>query len=190
MEKLEVGIIGCGNNATRRHAPCYKRDKRCTLVAALDRNPEALPNLSKTFDIPKTYPNLDDFLNEDLNVVSICAPLFNHAELAIAYLKKGLNVLVEKPMAMNVGGMPELVIHGKTGFLVNSWDLSSYVKYVKNLLTKKISDKYGFKGERTYYSWSAVIQKYETVYSEFVNKKCPLILYCDSNSVKGVFIYY
>ena len=40
-------------------------------------------------------------LNEKLDMVDICLPTFLHKEAAIYSLKKNLNTLVEKPMALN-----------------------------------------------------------------------------------------
>jgi predicted dehydrogenase len=109
MEKLRIGIVGCGNVATQRHAPSYKLDKRCKLIAALSPRLEDAKAFSKKFSIPSYYNSLGDFLSERLDVVSICTPPFTHGKLAISCMKEGFNVLVEKPMAMKLKEALEMV---------------------------------------------------------------------------------
>ena len=109
MKPIKVGIIGCGTVARNRHAPCYKLDKRCELVAVMAPTLSKAKAFAEKFNIPKYYNNLDDFLSEKLNVVSICTPPQTHAKLAITCMKEGLHTLVEKPMAMNTEEAFEMV---------------------------------------------------------------------------------
>lgn len=96
-----MGIIGCGTVARNRHAPCYKLDKRCKLVAVMAPTRSKAKAFAEKFNIPRYYDNLDDFLSEKLDIVSICTPPQTHAKLAITCMRQGLHTLVEKPMAMN-----------------------------------------------------------------------------------------
>ncbi|MCS7109621.1 MAG: Gfo/Idh/MocA family oxidoreductase [Candidatus Micrarchaeota archaeon] len=100
-KKINVGIIGCGSVARKRHIPSYNLDRRCKIIAVLSPDIEQAKEVAKKFNIPKYYNNLDDFLSEKLDVVSICTPPLTHSELAISCIKQGCHVLVEKPMAMN-----------------------------------------------------------------------------------------
>lgn len=75
-------------------------------------------------------------------------------------------------VATKVGGIPELVIHGETGFLVDSWDIDSYVKYLKILLTDdNLAIDMGLKARdhiSSYFTWNTIIQKYDHVYSKII----------------------
>lgn len=110
---LKIGIIGCGAVAQKRHAPSYKLDKRCKLVAVMAPKLEEAKIFSERFSIPRYYDNLEAFFSEKLDIVSICTPPFTHAKLAISCMKQGLHVLVEKPMAMNVSESLEMVKEAK-----------------------------------------------------------------------------
>jgi len=102
VRRINVGIVGCGAVARKRHAPSYKLDERCKIVAVLSPELERAKSFAQKFKIPKFYNDLNDFLSEKLDVVSICTPPPTHCDLAISCMKQGLHVLVEKPMAMNV----------------------------------------------------------------------------------------
>lgn len=102
MKKLNVGIVGCGAVARKRHAPSYKLDGRCKIVAVLSPDLEQAKSFAQKFRIPKFYNDMNDFLSEKLDIVSICTPPPTHCDLAIQCMKQGWHVLVEKPMAMNI----------------------------------------------------------------------------------------
>jgi len=102
MDRLKVGIVGCGTVAEKRHAPSYAFNKGCRLAAVMTTKLDRAMAFSKRFGIPRYYDSLDNFLSEHLDIVSICTPPSTHASIAISCLRNRSNVLIEKPMAMNV----------------------------------------------------------------------------------------
>jgi predicted dehydrogenase len=98
---LRVGVIGCGWVGANRHIPSYKRDDRAAVQAVYDRNIEKARRVANENEIPCAHDTLDGFLDENLDIVSICTPPWTHADLASDVLRAGVNVLTEKPMAMN-----------------------------------------------------------------------------------------
>ncbi|MGB9614665.1 MAG: glycosyltransferase family 4 protein, partial [Fervidobacterium sp.] len=73
-------------------------------------------------------------------------------------------------VATNTGGVTDIVIHGKTGFLVNSWDYDQYAKYaglllIEQDLARKVGENARKHVEKNF-SWDKVVKKYEKVYSE------------------------
>lgn len=109
MEKIKVGIIGCGAVSRKRHIPSYLRNKNCQIEAICSPNLNDLNYISKKYNIKKTYTNLDSLLSQKLDLVSICTPPFTHYMIAKKCLENGCNVLVEKPMAMNSEEAEDLI---------------------------------------------------------------------------------
>lgn len=106
---LRVGIIGAGWVATARHIPSYRRHRAAKLVAVFDRTRERAEDVGQRVRIPRACSRLDEFFDQNLDVVSICTPPWTHAELAIQALECGAHVFTEKPMAMNASEATRMV---------------------------------------------------------------------------------
>ncbi|NED97096.1 Gfo/Idh/MocA family oxidoreductase [Phytoactinopolyspora alkaliphila] len=99
---LRIGIIGTGGIAGS-HIDGYLRfTQECEIVALSDVVPDKAASRRDEFGLAgaRVYERAEDMLAaEDLNLVSITTPPATHAELTIAALRAGVDVLVEKPMA-------------------------------------------------------------------------------------------
>jgi predicted dehydrogenase len=96
---LRFGVIGAGWVATARHIPSIQRLADVELVAVFDRSLDRAKAAA-----PKgvlATGDLDEFYGSDLDAVSICTSPWSHADQAIGALGRGVNVLCEKPMALN-----------------------------------------------------------------------------------------
>lgn len=102
-ERARVGIVGGGWVATARHIPAFGRDGVATVAALLDRDRGRGESVATRFRIPRYFDSLEEFLRDDLDVVSVCTPPEAHAEVVEAALRAGKHVLVEKPMTMSSG---------------------------------------------------------------------------------------
>jgi UDP-N-acetylglucosamine 3-dehydrogenase len=99
MEKLRVGVIGCGSIAQHRHLPEYKANKNVELVAVCDSNEERAREVAEKFGA-EAYTSFEELLkNAEVDAVSVCTPNYLHAPISIAALNAGVHVLCEKPMA-------------------------------------------------------------------------------------------
>jgi len=84
--------------------------------------------------------------------------------------------LMQKPViATNVGGIPELMINGKTGFLIEKGDSENLIKKISELLsdTKKAKNM-GSEGRKFVYdnfSWDVIAKKFSTDIKQLMNKK-------------------
>lgn len=80
-----------------------------------------------------------------------------------------------KPIvATNTGGISDIIIHGKTGFLAKPNDVDSFVYYVKLLLndetlSRKLGEN-GYEHVRKQFDWNVITKKYESIYEEVVGK--------------------
>jgi predicted dehydrogenase len=102
-KSIKIGIIGSGWVAVQRHIPAFKRLKNAKIEAIYSLKKDEAQKIADKFNIPLTFSNLDDFLNSDIQCVSICTPPFTHFELIKESLRRGKHVLVEKPMVMTAG---------------------------------------------------------------------------------------
>nr|MDO8088915.1 Gfo/Idh/MocA family oxidoreductase [Candidatus Sigynarchaeum springense] len=107
--KIRVGIVGCGTVARIGHAPWYRQNPAVELVAAADPNEKHLEKFSRSFKIQKQFKNpLDLIESGEIDALSICSPHWAHREQIVASLKRGLHVLVEKPMAVSMDECDEI----------------------------------------------------------------------------------
>jgi predicted dehydrogenase len=103
-KKLRVGIIGCGGIAGA-HIHEYLRMPDVEIVAGADLVPgkaQAFMEKNGVTDA-RCYESHTEMLdNEELDAVSVCTYNRTHAECVIYALKKGINVLLEKPMCVTM----------------------------------------------------------------------------------------
>lgn len=103
--KLKVAIIGTGWIADA-HANRYKEMSDVELVALADLVPGKAQKFAEKWELPnaRCYLSHKELLDaeKDLDAVSICTYNRTHAECTIYALKKGVNVLCEKPMSVTL----------------------------------------------------------------------------------------
>lgn len=102
MNRLRVGIAGAGWVATARHLPSYLRVPGVDVVAVYDRSEERAGRLAaRAAGGVLATSDLDRFLAEGLDVVSIATSPWSHCEIAVRAAAAGAHVFTEKPMAMD-----------------------------------------------------------------------------------------
>ena len=108
--RLKVGIIGTGWIADA-HILEYKKMPDVEIVAGADLVPGKAEAFFKKWEVEgvKCYPDHKSMLDaEELDAVSICTYNMTHAECAVYALKKGVNVLLEKPMCVTIEEAAEI----------------------------------------------------------------------------------
>ncbi len=98
---IKVGLIGCGFMGSM-HAACY------TALAALDVKVVAVADVRPEFAQKLAdegtaifETGMDLIANADVDVVDICLPTHLHTAHAVAAMKAGKHVFVEKPVCFN-----------------------------------------------------------------------------------------
>ena len=111
MEKIRFAVVGCGHIG-KRHAEMIAREEGAELVALCDILPLYELNI-QTYNIP-FFNDLNDMLNSDcaIQVVNICTPNGLHAEMALAAMKAGYHVVIEKPMALKALDAEKIIYTG------------------------------------------------------------------------------
>lgn len=111
---MKYAVIGCGRIATNHVKAVLNNNLE--FVAACDvelGNIELLlskHNLEKECSI-KRYSDYKEMIanHSDLELVAIATPSGNHAEIALHCIDHGINVIIEKPMAMNMKDAEEII---------------------------------------------------------------------------------
>lgn len=97
----KIGIVGAGSIG-KSHSDCILNNPDCFLTAVCDTVFEKAEEIASVHGA-KCFTNYKEMPgNVELDAVIINLPHFLHCEATIFFLEKGIHVLVEKPMAMNV----------------------------------------------------------------------------------------
>ncbi|OGV70287.1 MAG: oxidoreductase [Lentisphaerae bacterium RIFOXYA12_FULL_48_11] len=95
-KKYRFGIIGCGM-ISDFHAAAIRDIPGAELVAVVDRNQEKAMHLGDA-NRCKWYTDIKKFCEHDMDIVTVCTPSGLHKEPAIAAIRAGKHVIVEKPL--------------------------------------------------------------------------------------------
>ena len=101
MKKIRFAIIGCGRIAPK-HAEAIKKNSAAELVMVCDVLSERAKSFAEKYDAPWTTDYTDIAYNPDVDVVSICTPSGLHAKMGRNFAALNKNILVEKPMALDI----------------------------------------------------------------------------------------
>lgn len=97
---MKVAVIGCGTIANAQHIPAYMKNEEAEIKYFCDIIPERAEEAVKKYGCGKAVTDYREVLDDDeIEAVSVCTPNKMHSEITIAALKKGKNVLCEKPAA-------------------------------------------------------------------------------------------
>lgn len=110
LKKVNWGIIGCGNVTELKSGPAFNKVEHSKLVAVMRRNAEKAADYANRHDVAKWYSDANQLINDpEVNAVYIATPPDTHASYAIAAMKAGKPVYVEKPMARNYQECQEMI---------------------------------------------------------------------------------
>jgi predicted dehydrogenase len=102
MSEIKWGIIGCGDVTEFKSGPPFYKIPNSSLVAVMRRNGEKAADYARRHNVARWYDDADKLMSDpEVNSVFISTPPGSHMDYALAALKKGLNVYVEKPVTIN-----------------------------------------------------------------------------------------
>ena len=160
---LKVGLIGCGGMGTT-HGGCYgAMQESVAITAVADLEEEKATKVSTRFGGEIYSSGIELIENADVDMVDICVPTYLHTELAVAAMKKGLHVFIEKPVCMNTDEAKLLLetqketgVKVQVGQVVRFWDEYVWLKEtVKNgTYGKLLSAIFNRRSARPKWSWN------------------------------------
>lgn len=104
---IAVAVVGAGAFG-RNHLRVYRdletaSDSSVALVACVDPTPAVREQVANQYGIP-VFASVDDLLASYVSIqaASICVPTVHHAVVAEQFLRAGIDVLIEKPIAASL----------------------------------------------------------------------------------------
>ncbi len=104
MEKVRIGIIGCGGIANGKHMPSLSKLHNIEMVAFCDIVVERAEAAKSRYGAPgaAVYTDYTKLLEDkSIDVVHVLTPNRMHSTITVAALEAGKHVMCEKPMAIN-----------------------------------------------------------------------------------------
>lgn len=99
---IKVGQIGC-NGVAHNHAKAHLSTDNTQLLAVCDMDEARVRQFAQQYNIDHWYTSAQEMFDfAELDLIDLVTPDHTHAPLAIAALKQGKHVLVEKPMATSM----------------------------------------------------------------------------------------
>ncbi len=107
---MRIAFIGSGGIA-RTYIKYMKKFEGLEVVAAADPAVASLEAFAADVPGVVTYDDYHKMLKQtkDLDLVCVCSPNGAHADNTLAALRAGVNVVVEKPMAMNAAECQKMI---------------------------------------------------------------------------------
>lgn len=174
---MKVAVIGCGNVSVM-HFNALKENPETEIVAVADIKPERADKKAEEFGA-KAYYDFDELLkNEQLDAVHICTPHYLHTPMAIKALKKGINVLLEKPCSVSAKEIEELRLAEKeSGKQLGICFQNRYNACVCNAKSIIDSGEMGrVKSVRAFVTWERGEKYYNDDWHGTLDKECGGVL--------------
>ncbi len=132
---MKIAFSGAGY-IINIHAQAAQAQKDVELVAVVEKFSDKAARLSEKFGIRKQFETVEQLLKwGGVDALVIGTPNFLHAPQAIAALKAGVHVMVEKPMAMNARQAEKMLeASAKSGaklMVAHCWRFDEDVNWLK-----------------------------------------------------------
>lgn len=142
---LRVGMIGAGQIAYD-HCTGINNHPQAKVVAVADLSKKRTAAIRKQFDIDKITTRWEDIVSDsDLDAVSIALPNVFHAPVALAALRAGKHVMLDKPFAMNRHEAKRVVDAAKKA--KKTFMLGMNIRFMENVQKVKTLVEQGKLGE-------------------------------------------
>ena len=140
--KIRFGIIGCGDISRKKYFKVLKNGKDYLLESVCDIDEKKAKSSAEEYGVKSWYRDYNRMLNEsEIDAVLINTPHYLHAEPVISAAKAKKNILVEKPMAINmvdIEAMINAVKEAHVKLVVLPFDYSESFFKCKDLLRRGI----------------------------------------------------
>ena len=159
--KIRIGLIGCGRAAELIYSSTLNKFPDVEVVGVVDPIKERRELLSGKFNNCCYYSSIETKFIHQIDAAIISTPPQVHVELASQLLKNDKYVLVEKPLALSLDGINDLIeIESSSsaslmmGFNHRHWQPLIELKEKLNRVSKIFSAEIIFTGN--YSNWNPV----------------------------------
>lgn len=110
MEKTKILISGLGGIAQIAHLPILNKMENVEIAGVCDIDKSKSKTIAHKYGVKNFYTKLEDMLKEcEADALIVTSPTYLHKEQAIKGFEHKLNVLVEKPLALNYNEASSIV---------------------------------------------------------------------------------
>ncbi|MFW5662581.1 MAG: N-acetyl-alpha-D-glucosaminyl L-malate synthase BshA [Bacteroidota bacterium] len=147
LEKKKVKLVLIGDGPERSECERLARELNISDKVRFLGKQQAVPELLSCAELFLLPSQSESFGLSELEAMSCGVPV----------------------VAANIGGIPEVVSHGETGFIAEMGDISRMARYVTELLTNKKKwetfSENSFKRAKEHFDSKMIISQYEQLYS-------------------------
>lgn len=109
-DPVRWGILGCGDVTEVKSGPAFAKAEGSEIAASMRRDSAKAEDYAKRHNIPRWYDDADSLINDNrVDAVYIATPPESHKLYTLKAAAAGKPVYVEKPMAMNVKEVQEMI---------------------------------------------------------------------------------
>ncbi len=139
-EPVRIGVVGFGHLG-RHHARLLAANPRAELVAIADSKPEARAAAAETHGVAVHEDYTE--LRGRVEAVCVAVPTSGHHEVAGSFLAEGVDVLVEKPIALTLDQGRELVqLAASGGRILQVGHVERFNSAVKSIGDLRLQPRY------------------------------------------------
>ncbi len=110
MEKIQWGIIGCGDVTEVKSGPAFSKVPDAALVAVMRRDVVKAKDYARRHGVAKWYTDAQQLINDpEVTAIYVATPPNSHEAYAEAALQAGKPVYLEKPMTTNAAAAERIV---------------------------------------------------------------------------------
>jgi predicted dehydrogenase len=112
--KVRLAVVGCGAVAQIHHLPAIAASDRVEAAVLVDADEKRARALAERFGVPEVSTDFQD-LPGRVDAAVVALPNSLHAPVSVELLRRGVHVLVEKPMATSVRECDEMIAAAAAG---------------------------------------------------------------------------
>lgn len=173
MEKMKIGIVGCGGIANGKHLPAIKKNGSFEILAVCDLVKERAEKAKAEYGTAKTrvYTDYQELLKNEAEIeaVYVLTPNRSHSFISIDAMKAGKHVMCEKPMAKTYEEAKKMVETAKeTGKILT---IGYQNRYRPDSLYLKAACENGDLGEVYYAKGHAIRRRAVPTWGVFLNEE-------------------
>ncbi len=134
MEKLNFALVGTGGIA-QTYAQAFQASDCCKLVAVADTNQDSATAFAEPFNAKSyaDYKTLGE--NETVDAVIVSTPPNTHPEIAMYFMRRGVNVLCEKPLCLSVAEAKQMIECAEKSNV--KFTMATKFRYVEDVIKAK-----------------------------------------------------
>jgi len=106
---IRVAIVGCGAVSRQFHLPVLAGHEGVRLAALVDRDEARAAELAKAYGVPAVFSDARELSQKTVDAAIVATPPRYHAEACIDLARRGIHILVEKPMAITAADASAIV---------------------------------------------------------------------------------